>query len=48
MRSEGWMKDVTPGKLASKKLGRDDGSFSRVVKCEDGRKRVHVNEPSYT
>ncbi len=44
--SVGGMMDVTPGKLVSKKVGRDEGSDSRVLKREEGRKRVHVKEPS--
>lgn len=47
MRSEGWMRDVTPGKLALKKDGTEFGSFSRLLKCEDGRNSVQVKEPSY-
>ena len=47
MRSEGWMREVTPGKLVLKKDGTELGSFSRAMKCVDGRKSVHVNEPSY-
>lgn len=39
------IKSVTPGKWVLKKSGSLEGSSSRVVKWEDGRKRVHVNEP---
>ena len=46
IREEGLMKDVTPGKCVSKKEGRECGSDSRMEKCEEGRKRVHVKEPS--
>lgn len=41
------MRDVTPGKWVLKNERRDEGSFSRVVKWEEGRKRVHVKEPSW-
>ena len=46
MRLEGWMRDVTPGKWVLKNVGTELQSFSRVVKCEDGRKSVQVKEPS--
>lgn len=47
IREEGGMWDVTPGKCVSKKVGRVVGEAERVVKCEEGRKRVHVKEPSF-
>ena len=47
MRSSGLMRDVTPGKLVLKKDGTELGSFSRAVKCEEGRTSVQVNDPSY-
>jgi hypothetical protein len=42
----GRMRDVTPGKWASKKDGREVGFCDRLAKCAEGRKRVHVKEPS--
>jgi hypothetical protein len=41
------MREVTPGKLVSKKDGIELGSFSSVAKLWDGRKSVQVKEPSY-
>lgn len=46
IREVGGMRVVTPGKWVLKKVGMVEGSFSRVVRCEEGRKRVHVKEPS--
>lgn len=37
---------TTPGKLVLKNAGRLEEEAPRVAKCEEGRKRVHVNEPS--
>ena len=48
IREVGWMRVVTPGKWVSKKVGMVEGSVSRVERCEEGRKSVHVKEPSYT
>ena len=46
-RSEGGMREVTPGKLVSKNTGTVWGFSSRVVKCLEGRKSVQVKDPSY-
>ena len=46
IREVGGMRVVTPGKWVLKKVEMVEGSFSRVVRCEEGRKRVHVKEPS--
>lgn len=46
IREEGGIRAVTPGKWVSKKDGNVDGSDSRVLKWEDGRKRVQVKDPS--
>lgn len=48
IREAGEMRAVTPGKWVSKKVGMVEGSVSSVERCEEGRKRVHVKEPSYT
>ena len=48
MRSEGGMREVTPGKLMSKKDGTEVGSSSSRAKCDEGRKSVQVKEPSCT
>lgn len=40
------MRLVTPGKCLSKKAGRVEGEADREEKCAEGRKSVHVNEPS--
>ncbi len=39
---------VTPGKWVSKKVGREEGSASRVEKCEEGMNSVQVKEPSWS
>jgi hypothetical protein len=46
MRLVGGIRDVTPGKWVLKKVGTLLGSGSRREKCEEGRKRVHVKDPS--
>ena len=46
MRFPGGMRVVTPGKWALKNAGSDSGSLSSMVKWEEGKKRVQVNEPS--
>ena len=46
MRLVGRIRFVTPGKWVLKKEGTVLGSDSRVEKCEEGRKRVHVKDPS--
>lgn len=43
----GGMWFVTPGKWVSKNSGsKVVGDVERCAKCADGRKRVHVNDPS--
>ncbi len=37
---------VTPGKWVSKKAGTVEGLHSRVEMWAEGRKRVHVKDPS--
>ena len=46
MRESGGMRAVTPGKCLSKNSGRREVLFSKQVKCDEGRKSVHVKEPS--
>lgn len=46
MRAVGGIRDVTPGKWVLKKDGTEPGCDSRREKCEEGRKRVHVKDPS--
>lgn len=46
IRVEGSMREETPGKWASKKAGTELRSDSRAAKCPEGRKRVHVKQPS--
>lgn len=45
-RSDSLIKDVTPGKLVSKKGIKEDGSADKEAKCEAGRKRVQVKDLS--
>jgi hypothetical protein len=47
MRFSGDIRGVTPGKRSSKNAGSDAGSFSRVTKWLDGKKRVQVKDPSF-
>lgn len=47
IRSEGWIREVTPGKCLSKKMGTESGSFSKAEKWPASKKRVQVNDPSY-
>lgn len=42
----GVINEVTPGNWSSKNCGTRFGSSSSEAKCEEGRKRVHVNDPS--
>lgn len=46
MSDKGWMREVTPGKWVLKKKRMELGSFSKSVKCAEGRKRVQVKDPS--
>lgn len=44
---DGGIRSVTPGKWVSKNWGRSvEGDVERWEKCAEGRKSVHVNEPS--
>lgn len=46
-RSEGEMREVTPGKWVLKKVGMVSGVAARVEKWEEGMKSVQVKEPSW-
>lgn len=46
IRSDGEIREVTPGKFMSKKLGTDMGSSSSMLKCLEGKKSVQVKDPS--
>jgi hypothetical protein len=48
IRSEGGIREVTPGKWVSKNEGREEGLFSRSEKWADGRKSVQVKDPSFS
>lgn len=47
MSFAGEMSEVTPGKCVSKKVGTEEGLLSKVDMWEEGRKSVHVKDPSY-
>jgi hypothetical protein len=47
IKSEGEMREVTPGKWVLKKVGMVDGVAARLEKREEGMKSVQVKEPSW-